>query len=382
MRVLYLTGMYPTPNLTQKGIFCHEQVKALKAVGVDVTVVVPVAFYDRSISVKEWEYEGVKIQYVRFFKLPGIRDYHKMGKALFKRLDKKLDLKAFDVYHADSPLPTGQAMMLASKKYGVPYIVHGHGLDVFFDVSYAGAKNCDKIASVCAQVYQDTNAIVGVSQKVLDKIQERLDVKDKAFVAYNGVDVEDFCPIEKDDDGIYKIISVGNLIPLKGHEYLIRALAEMKENGVCDFICTIVGGGELEEYLKNLTRELGLEDKVTFTGYIPYVEVKKWMQRSNVFALPSDYEAIGCVYLEAMACGVPAIGCLKNGIDEIIVHGENGYLVEGKNVEQLKECLIALTDKKLREKMGELARKTVVDNCQWKHSALAVKAVYERVCKG
>ena len=131
MKVLYLTGMYPTPAYPQKGIFCHEQVKALKNLGIEVTVVVPLTFYDREVKVKEWDYEGVHIRYVRFFKLPRAYDFHRTGKALFRRLDKALDLKAFDIYHADSPLPTGSAVAYASKKYGVPFIVHGHGLDVF-----------------------------------------------------------------------------------------------------------------------------------------------------------------------------------------------------------------------------------------------------------
>lgn len=67
MKVLYISGMYPTPDYPQKGIFCHEQVKALKQIGVDVDVVVPMTIYDKEYKQAIWEYEGVKIRYDKFF---------------------------------------------------------------------------------------------------------------------------------------------------------------------------------------------------------------------------------------------------------------------------------------------------------------------------
>ena len=380
MKVLYLTGMYPTPAYPQKGIFCHEQVKALQNLGIEVTVVVPVTFYDREVKVKEWEYEGVTVRYVRFFKLPKALDFHRTGKSLFRRLDRALDLKSFDIYHADSPLPTGAAVMLASKKYGVPFIVHGHGLDVFFDESYEGVSTCDKIAGVCQSVYEKANAVVGVSEKVLDKIRQRVDLTGKAFVAYNGVDTEQFKPVEKQNTDTVTVISIGNLIPLKGHKYLLQAVKSLKDKGIKNMKCQIVGRGYLEDELKAQTSELGLLEEVEFKGYVPYEEVAALLKNSDIFVLPSYYEALGCVYLEAMACGIPAVGCYENGIDEIIENGESGYLVNNHDVEGLVDCLAALMDSDTREKVGKKAREKVVTSCQWKHSALALQGIYEQVC--
>ena len=382
MKVLYLTGMYPTPAYPQKGIFCHEQAKALKSAGVDVTVVVPVTFYDREVKEKKWTYEGVEIRYVKFFKLPGTMDFHLTGKSLFRALDRALDLREFDVYHADSPLPTGYAMMLASKKYGVPFIVHGHGLDVFLDVSYDGARNCRKIATVCEEVYTRANAIVGVSQKVLDKIFERVSVQERCYVVYNGVDTEKFTPSEKEKTDEVTILSAGNLIPLKGHGYVLKAFKQVLDKGYENIRCVIAGRGELEDELKALVKELAIEDKVTFTGYVPYDEIKTMMQSADMFILPSYYEALGCVYLESMACGVPAIGCKGNGIDEVIEDGVDGYLVEGKNVEQITERIVEFMDEETRERFGKRAREKVVDKYQWSHSASALIKVYEKVLSG
>jgi len=378
MKILYVSGMYPTPAYPQKGIFCHEQVKALIKKGIDVTVVVPVTFYDREVKVKEWEYEGVKINYVKFFKLPGTRGFHKIGKYFYNRLKKRFDLKGFDVYHADAPLPAGDAVMRASKKYKVPFVVHGHGLDVFFNESYEGAKNCKKIERVCEECYKKANAVIGVSQKVLDKVEKRVNLQNRGFVAYNGVDTDKFTPIEKPLSETLDICSIGNLIPLKGHRYLLEAIKIAGDKGI-KIKCVIAGRGYLEEELKKQSKELGISDLVEFKGYVPYVEVTKLLQNSDAFVLPSYYEALGCVYLEAMACGIPALGCYENGIDEVITHEEDGFLTENKNVEQIVDSLITISNKEKCKTMGKKARKTVEEKYQWIHSAESLLKIYEHV---
>lgn len=379
MKVLYITTMYPTPQYSQKGIFCHEQVKALKNLKVDVDVVVPIPFYDKEVKIKEWCYENVKVRYLRFFKLPGARDFHKTGKALFRVLKRHIDMKSYDIYHADAPLPSGYAAMLASLEYQIPFVIHGHGLDVFLDGSYAESKNCNEIAEACRIVYENANAVVGVSQKVLDKIQKRVEIKGKEYVVYNGVDIEKFYPIEKEERNKMVITSIGNLIPLKGHEYTLKAIKKMIDNGKTNILFRLVGRGELEDTLKALVKELEIAQYVEFKGYIPYSDIIKLLQETDIFVLPSYYEALGCVYLEAMSCAVPTIGCKGNGIDEIIINSENGYLVNSKNVEEITICLNKLMDYNIRKIIGEKARETVVAKYQWSHSAKALVKIYKKL---
>ena len=231
MKVLYISGMYPTPDYPQKGIFCHEQVKALKQIGVDVDVVVPMTVYDKEYETKKWKYEDVEIQYVRFLKLPGGRGYEHIGKLLYySLLLSGIKFQEYDIIHADAPLPAGDAALKLSKKYKIPFVVHGHGLDVFFDESYKDAPNCKKISKVCKQVYEQANAIAGVSQKVLNCIQERVDIYDKSYVVYNGVDTTKFYPMSEKISEKY-ILTVGNLIALKGHDDTIKAFAKLVNSG-------------------------------------------------------------------------------------------------------------------------------------------------------
>ncbi len=376
MKVLYITTMYPIPAYPQQGIFCHEQVKALKALGVDVTVVVPIPFYDRQVKVSRWEYEGVKVRYVRFFKIPGSGDFHKTGKALYRRL-RGLNLKQFDIFHADAALPSGQAAMLAAKKLGKPFLVHGHGLDMFLDGSYKDAKNCPQIAQACKQVYETADGIIGVSRKVLDMVQARLDISRRGYVAFNGVDAEKFYPAKKAPADKVTFISIGNLIALKGHDYTLRAMKALVEKGHTNICLKLLGRGPLEQELKDLAEELGIEPYVEFVGYVPYDDVRAKLQESDVFVLPSWYEAFGCVYLEAMACGLPAIGCRGNGIDEVIIHGQTGYLVENKSLEQLTNCMECLLDQATRQQIGKAAREAVTENYLWEHSAKSLLQVYQ-----
>ncbi len=377
MKILYISGMYPTPSYPQKGIFCHEQVKALKQINVDVDVVVPMTIYDKEFKKKIWNYEGVDIQYIRFFKLPGVKGYEHIGRSLyFSLIFSGLDFKKYDVIHADAPLPAGDAALRLSKKYGIPFVIHGHGLDVFFDISYKDAPNCQKIVECCKKVYEGADTIAGVSQKVLNCIQERIDIQKKSYVVFNGVDTNKFYPAVKTLKEKY-ILAVGNLISIKGHDDTIRAFSKLVNSGVIDIRLKIAGRGPLENKLKELTDELGVSDYVDFLGYVPYEEIAELMRNASLFCLPSWYEALGCVYLEAMACGIPTIGCFDNGIDEIIIDGVNGFLVHGKDYHEIYNKIKILIDDNNFSIISENARKTIEDDYTWIESAKKLNDIYK-----
>jgi glycosyltransferase involved in cell wall biosynthesis len=97
-----------------------------------------------------------------------------------------------------------------------------------------------------------------------------------------------------------------------------------------------------------------------------------------VFALPSSYEGLGCVYLEAMASGKAAIGCLGQGIEEVIRHDENGWLIRAGACEELTEGLrVLLRDASRRARIGSAARDTILQSFTLAHQARALRSVYE-----
>ena len=133
-------------------------------------------------------------------------------------------------------------------------------------------------------------------------MQKKIDVSSKAYVVYNGVDIEKFVPLKHENKKV-EIISIGNLIQLKGHDFTIRAIKQLIEEGNRNIHLRIVGRGNKEKELKQLVNELKLEEYVEFLGYLSYDNVLSLLQNSDIFVLPSYYEALGCVYLEAMSCG-------------------------------------------------------------------------------
>ena len=353
----------------------------MKQIGVDVDVVVPMTIYDKEYKTKKWKYEDVEIQYIRFFKLPGVKGYEHIGKLLYySLLLSGIKFQEYDIIHADAPLPAGDAASRLAKKYGIPFVVHGHGLDVFFDKSYKDAQNCKKIAEVCRRVYERANAIAGVSQKVLNCIQERVDIREKGYVIYNGVDTTKFFPASEKKKEKY-ILAVGNLITLKGHDDTIKAFAQLVDSGVKDVRLKIAGRGPLETELKDMVERLGISSYVDFLGYVPYDKIAELMRNASLFCLPSWYEALGCVYLEAMASGIPTIGCYGNGIDEIIIDGSNGYLVHEKSCQEIYNKMALLCEQNKEVCISKNARETVQSQYTWLDSAKVLNDMYSCVVR-
>ena len=107
------------------------------------------------------------------------------------------------------------------------------------------------------------------------------------------------------------------------------------------------------------------------------------MQKAGIFVLPSFYEALGCVYLEAMASGVAALGIKGCGIDEIITDKENGYLVEPHNTEQIAErILYAIENPEEHARIAMAGYDHVINQYQWVHVAQSLAKVYEEILHG
>lgn len=101
------------------------------------------------------------------------------------------------------------------------------------------------------------------------------------------------------------------------------------------------------------------------------------MRRCSVFVLPSRNEGLGCAYLEAMSCDKPVIACCGQGIDEVIEHGENGWLIPVDGLEQLVQGLaVLLGSSELRARIGIAARQTVLEKLTLSHQAEHLARIY------
>ena len=273
--------------------------------------------------------------------------------------------------HAHTALPCGEAAMLLARELGVPFVLTVHGLDVFAE-RQAGWWFAPWTKRRSLEVYRKADRLVCISKRVSRELPE--EVQHQVRIVPNGVDSAMFTP-EEERPGRLTILSVGNLIPTKGHAILLRAFARI--SSVTSAELAIIGDGPERGFLSSLAQKLGIDSRVRFLGRVDRQTLAAAMRGCSVFALPSRYEGLGCVYLEAMACGKPAIGCAGQGIEEVIRDGDNGFLVAPEDEARLARTLaMLLQDPLSRKKIGVAARQTIVQKHTLEHQARELAAVY------
>jgi len=281
--------------------------------------------------------------------------------------------------HAHGPLPCGHAAMLLSAELGVPYVVSVHGLDAFSTEQVRGRAGewCRRISQ---RVYPSSCRVICISEHVREKVLEGTGSQCRTSVVYNAVDPQLFSAGEASVGG-RSLLSVGNLIPIKGHETLIKAVGAIGSE-FPDLNVDIIGTGPELPRLQELAGQYNIQERVRFLGRQSRSQVAEAMRRCTIFALPSRYEGLGCVYLEAMCTGKPVIGCRGQGIAEIVQHGSNGFLVGPHNEKELALALsMLLHDESLRQKLGSRARETILDAFTLAHQAERLVRIY-RECAG
>jgi glycosyltransferase involved in cell wall biosynthesis len=218
--------------------------------------------------------------------------------------------------------------------------------------------------------------VICISERVREEVLKGRGKGCRTSVVYNGVNPKMFFPGAEGASAARIILSVGNLIPIKGHEVLVRGGAAIVGE-FPDMVLEIIGDGPERHRLESLASQLGIAERVRFRGRQSRHEVAAAMQRCTVFALPSRYEGLGCVYLEAMATGTAVIGCRGQGIAEIIRHGSNGFLVGPENERELALALaMLLRDEPRRRSLGRAARDTILDRLTLADQAANLARIY------
>jgi glycosyltransferase involved in cell wall biosynthesis len=375
MRVLTLTPFYPTASNDAEGCFVAEAVVSLAALGVASEVIAVQPWYKPMATPRSGLLASRR---VRYFSWPGNGGLAGTGRALCRVLNRWLKAKQeqpFRLLHAHAALPCGHAALLTARNLAIPYVVTVHGLDAFL-AEQVGGRAGRKCAELVRSVYEGAARVVCISGKVAEIVEKGTNGKARIEVVHNGVDTDLFFPADEKCDSPV-VLSVGNLIPVKGHDLLLRAVASLP-GSQSQVKVRIIGEGPERPRLEMLCRELKLGTRVEFLGRRTRSEVAHEMRSCTVFALPSRYEGLGCVYLEAMASGKPVIACRGQGIEEVISPGENGFLVSPDQLRELIEMLQQLLrDDRLRLRVGRAARERVLQDLTLQHQAAKLRAIYE-----
>ena len=174
--------------------------------------------------------------------------------------------------------------------------------------------------------------------------------------------------------GAPRLAIVGRLIPIKGHDVLLRAVARARER-LPGLTLEIAGDGELEQELRATAIRLGLGDAVTFLGRVAPVDPV--LERAEVVVVPSFGEGFGMVALEAMERGRPVIASDVGGLPEIVDEGRTGLLVPPGDVEALARAIAELADPARAASMGEAGRARALAEFSQDRCTERIAALYE-----
>ncbi|WP_297486551.1 glycosyltransferase family 4 protein [Thermococcus sp.] len=344
--ILVLTNSYPDRDGRHYGgIFVKEQVDRLREYFGEVYVISPQPFGTNKI-LQDYQYENVRVFFPRFFHLPVGYFRKRLGNNFFKaalKVIKKEGLE-FDIIHAHFTWPSGYAGALLKKSLGKPLVVTGHGYDVY-DLPFR-----DKTWFRGVKFALDSaDHVITVSNRNREILVEKLGVPvGKVSVIPNGFDSNLFKPLDKAkakrklglplDKKI--VLNVANLVPVKGHEFLVRAMVDVLKVRR-DILLVVVGDGPLRGKLEGLVKKLGLSEYVKFVGARPHDEIPLWMNAADLFVLPSLREGNPTVMFEALGVGLPFVGTSVGGVPEVIKSEDYGLLCPPADAKCLAEKILS-----------------------------------------
>ncbi|MFQ5771805.1 MAG: glycosyltransferase family 4 protein, partial [bacterium] len=202
--------------------------------------------------------------------------------------------------------------------------------------------------------------------EIINIIKEK-SLNHKIFVIHMGVEIPSTTQRHPSSNGIFTILCAANLVPVKGHKYLIEACNILQKNGI-DFKCYIAGEGYLEKEMIAKVNKLKLNNRIQFLGKLPHDRLIKMFEEKTVdlVVLPSivttsgEKEGIPVTLMEAMAHNLPVISTSTGGIPELIK--DAGVLVEAGNPTQLAICIIKfITNRDYYTQISESCREKVAD---------------------
>ena len=304
--------------------------------------------------------------YVVFHRYGGYKSFNGDIIVLKNAINLAGVLKEKEIDHIHSPWADRSAFvtLVASRMVGISCSVQARAHDIhrktFSDVLPQRLKNADFII---------TNT--EYNKSYLKSVLKRRNWK-KIHIMYNGINLEQFKPKQKDKNTKeqIKILSVARLIEEKGIPYLLKACKILEEKGY-SFVCEIIGEREdsfANEYvkIKKLHNRLGLKDRVLFSGALPFAEVLKKYEEADIFVLPCVVAQHGGrditpnSLIEAMAMKLPVVSTKITGIPEIVDDDINGILIAPNDEDVLAKAIIRLIENKdLRERLSRNARKKV-----------------------
>ena len=392
MKVAVVAEFYPRAADPVLGIWSHRQALAARNAGAEVEVLVlhrpvpPRAALDEgpraaaraaaTMLRQPWteERDGLKVRYVPFVSPARPTGYGSWGawaapplavalRALRRRFP-------FDLVHAHNAVPAGDAVRRAGVR--VPLVTSVHGGDVLYT-----ARQSDAGADAVRAAFEASRLVLANSTGIARACEEL--GAGTTRVVHLGTDLPEE-PTGRTGDPV--LVTVAHLVPRKRHGDVLRAMWLLRARWP-HLRYVIVGDGPERGPLERLAADLGLADRVGFTGQLAHPDAMRELWRGSLMVMPSVDEAFGVAYVEAMAGGVPAVAALgEPGPQDIAATGPGMVLVPPADVERLADELGALLeDRRALQDLSTQARATAERAFSWDACGRATVAAYDEALR-
>jgi glycosyltransferase involved in cell wall biosynthesis len=350
-----------SPHVNGAARFAERLAAGLVARGHDVHVLAPSAPHSKHGTFTE----VIEDQPMTMHRLPSHRYLpHDWLTFVFPWMSKHyarqaLDSVKPDVVHIQSHIVIGRGLAREARKRGIPVIATNHVMaenildfttlpdalnKVMLDLAWADAK----------RTFDLTRAVTTPTRKAADFLESTIDITGVIPISC-GIDRSNYRPDLTPRDA-NRILFVGRLTTEKHIDVLLKAVSRL--DPALDVHVDLVGGGDQRKNLEALAHSLGLDGRVTFHGHAPEDELRALYSRASLFAIASIAELQSIATMEAMASGLPIIAANAVALPHLVHDGENGYLFEPGNVEEmaarLTDVLTASPEERLRMQQASL----------------------------
>lgn len=394
MRILTFTTLYPNAARPQYSVFVENRLRHLVASGeVTARVLAPVPyfpFHSESFGIygafartpRRERRHDIEIDHPRFAVVPRVGMtlapfllYASARRALARLLRAG---ERFDLIDAHYFYPDGVTAVMLGRAFGLPVTVTARGTDINLIPRYALPRCLIRWAA------RRADGVITVSGALAERLAALGVERERITVLRNGVDPTVFRPVQPcqpaqwEDCGLPLALSVGNLVPLKGHDLVIRAVAQIPELRLW-----IVGDGSERERLEALVQQLDAAKRIRFLGVVPHEHMPEVYSAAKLLVLASEREGWPNVLLEAMACGTRVITTRVSDVAEFVSVPAAGSLVEERSVTALVNAIqTSLSTPVSRQETSSYARQFSWESTTAGQLALFREILQERGANG
>ena len=326
----------------------------------------------------------------RVFRSPGVplADTGYYLSLRYSRAVRK-NLLTMDIVHVHHPFLSGRLALHYCRPLQIPIIFTNHTRYDLYAQAYLPIMP-EEVSQGLLQAYMPSfckavDLVISPSAG-MEKVLRQLNVESQIEVVPNGVDLHHFHAAQPHDRARlgYKpndilLVYAGRVAIEKNLDFLLRSFAGVAQ-AIDNVHLLIVGGGlqPIEEEIKSLAFELGIQNRVRFTGMIPYDQLPAYLAMCNVFVTASVTEVHPLSVIEAMGTGLPVVGIHSPGVSDTVRDGETGFLATHDLAAYTAKLTRLCLDPKLVKQMGESARKASTEYAIERTTKLMLKH-YERL---